>query len=317
MIHSWPYRHLNKVLLALVLLVSGGVHAGGRVDRIVVFGDSLSDPGNAFVITHRVSLPPYDLIPDAPYARGGLHFTNGPTWIEQLAHQLPGMQGVCPALRAPRLCGNYAVGGARARPGTQFDLTTQVQTYLENHQPSGSDPSLYVVHIGGNDVRDAIEALAVDPTGATSVGIVGDALDAIADNILALTASGARKFLVPNVPNLALAPAVRLQGPQAQAAAQAFSVVYNNALAGVLANLEANLPVTISRLDVFTLLNETVANPAAAGLSEVEATCITPGVIRHAECKHPDRYLFWDGIHPTRAGHAILARRAKQDLLPP
>jgi phospholipase/lecithinase/hemolysin len=41
-------------------------------------------------------------------------------------------------------------------------------------------------------------------------------------------------------------------------------------------------------------------------------------VIVHAECSHPNRYLFWDGIRPTRAGHAILARRVREILgVPP
>ena len=99
-----------------------------------------------------------------------------------------------------------------------------------------------------------------------------------------------------------------------QAAAHALSVAFNDALASVVAGLDANLPVTIHRFDLFALVNEAVATPAAFGLTVVDATCITPGVIVHAECSHPNRYLFWDGIHPTRAGHAILARRVREIL---
>jgi phospholipase/lecithinase/hemolysin len=55
--------------------------------RIVVFGTSLSDSGNAFALRGAMSTPPnYQLdpllVPGAPYARGGLHFSNGATWIE-------------------------------------------------------------------------------------------------------------------------------------------------------------------------------------------------------------------------------------------
>jgi phospholipase/lecithinase/hemolysin len=31
-------------------------------------------------------------------------------------------------------------------------------------------------------------------------------------------------------------------------------------------------------------------------------------------CEPASRYLFWDGIHPTRAGHAILAEEAARVL---
>jgi len=78
--------------------------------------------------------------------------------------------------------------------------------------------------------------------------------------------------------------------------------------------LEASLPVTIHRFDLYALVNEAVTTPAAFGLTLVDTTCITPGVMVHAECTHPGGYLFWDGIHPTRAGHAILARRVREVL---
>ena len=312
---SFP-RVVLIVVACVITLASTGAVAASQSRRLVVFGDSLTDPGNAFVVLHQVSVPPYQLIPDAPYARGGLHFSNGPTWIEQLAKEQR-WRGACAALLVPRVCSNYAVGGARARAGAAFDLSSQIDDFLGDVSGAAPAQALYLVHIGGNDLRDAIEALLVDPTGATSVAIIGDALDAMAGNIVTLAAAGAGEFMVPNAPNLALAPAIRLQGPAAQAAAQALSIVFNDALAGLLATLEAGLGVTIHRFDVFALINETVALPAAAGFIEVEAPCITPGVIRHAECNHPDQFLFWDGIHPTRAGHALLAQRAQAILSAP
>jgi phospholipase/lecithinase/hemolysin len=30
-------------------------------------------------------------------------------------------------------------------------------------------------------------------------------------------------------------------------------------------------------------------------------------VVMNAVCADPDHYLFWDGIHPTRAGHLIIS----------
>ena len=44
--------------------------------------------------------------------------------------------------------------------------------------------------------------------------------------------------------------------------------------------------------------------------------CLAFGVVRGAVCERPDRYLFWDGEHPTRAGHRIIARAAFHVLAP-
>ena len=136
----------------------------------MVFGDSLSDPGNAFVLTGQVSVRPFSLIPDAPYARGGLHFSNGKTWAEVLAKDLHLPSG--PAFRNPFHFSNYAIGGARARSVTGADLTDQVNLYLGKHHNDADPAALYVILIGGNDIRDAIVAYQTDPSGKTSEQIL-------------------------------------------------------------------------------------------------------------------------------------------------
>jgi phospholipase/lecithinase/hemolysin len=293
-------------------LVSGA--AAGQYERIVVFGDSLSDSGNAFVLLTRVSVPPFELIPDAPYARGGLHFSNGATWVEQLANGLHLNASVGPALRAPGLFSNYAVGAARARPGALFDLGSQVALFLGDFGGAAPQDALYVVFVGSTDLLDALVALTIDPSGITSFGILDAALDATRDNLTVLASAGARQFLVANAPNIGLIPAVRAQGPAAQAAAQTLATAFNTGLAAILNGLEANPAVHIARLDVFGIVSQVVANPAAAGLADAVDSCITPDTPVDAFCSRPDEFLFWDGIHPTRAGHAILAQHAETVL---
>lgn len=304
------HRHLISVSLVFALLGAIGTASARDDERLVVFGDSLSDPGNAFVLTMDVSLPPFELIPNAPYARGGLHFSNGRTWVEQLADKLDAENSARPALLKPVRFTNYAVGGTRARPQGPFDLATQVGLFMNDFNGQAPADALYVVYMGSNDLRDALEALVLDPSGATSFGILQAALIAIRDNLLILHAAGAQTFLVPNLPNLALTPAVRLQGPAAQGAAQFLASTFNDQLAALLGGLESALGLNIVRLDVFAILNEVVAAPAAVGLTEVAQPCITPGTKVKPFCSKPDEYLFWDGIHPTRAGHRILAQRA-------
>lgn len=308
-------RILGIALFSLTVLAPASPVAADSPRRFVVFGDSLSDPGNAFVLTRRLEVPPFDsLIPDAPYARGALHFSNGPTWVEQLSlinHALP---SAGPGFLRPRAFSNYAVGGARARLPGPVDLSAQVRLFedeFRGHAPAGA---LYVMWTGGNDVRDALEALAPDPTGATSVFILQQAVFSIRDNLLVLYGSGARKFLVPNAPDIGLAPAVRLLGPQVQGAASFLSNQFNGGLELMLQGLEAGLGVEIVRLDVFGILHEIAAEPARFDLTDVTGPCIRLNVTARAFCERPGQFLFWDGIHPTVAGHRILAQRAHAAL---
>jgi phospholipase/lecithinase/hemolysin len=287
----------------------------GPPNRFVVFGDSLSDPGNAFFLVRNLEVPPFNsLIPDAPYARGALHFSNGLTWVEQLSFLDHALPSAGPGFLRPKAFSNYAVGGARARLPGPVDLSGQVRLFNDEF-PQAPSGALYVLWTGANDVRDALEALAKDPTGAASAFILQQAVFSIRDNLLFLHGSGARKFLVPNAPDIGLAPAVRLLGPAAQGAASLLSAQFNSGLELMLQGVESGLGLEIVRLDVFGILREVVAQPARFGLTDVTAACIRLNVTVNAFCERPGQFLFWDGIHPTAAGHRIVAKRAHDALM--
>jgi phospholipase/lecithinase/hemolysin len=320
---------LFSILLAFVALAPGWSAADDRrglhrpFEGIVVFGDSLSDPGNAFALTGQNLVPPtygmttpeelLTLIPDAPYAKGGNHFSNGPTWIEDLGRSIGLAASVRPAFAMSSRATNYAVGGARARIAGSFHLAVQVDAFLADVRGRAPADALYVVALGGNDVRDAL-ALGGDPS------VIDAAIGSIAQHIQILYAAGARKFLVWNAPNIAVTPAVRAiaavnPGVPVLAAATQLSLAFKVNLDATLGGLRAALPgIEIVRFDAFTEINQIVANPAAFGLNDVTTACIKPNVPPF-QCQQPDRHLFWDGIHPTRAGHAITAVLAGKALL--
>jgi phospholipase/lecithinase/hemolysin len=220
----------------------------------------------------------------------------------------------------PGVFTNYAVGRARARVGAPvfalYDLSTQVGNFLSDFGGHVPADNLYVIWIGANDLDDALNALATDRTGATGIGIIEQAIGAVAGNLQALWAAGARTFLVPNLPDLAISPAVRALGPDAQAAASQLTAAYNGALEQTLQALQALPQIRLVRLDVPTLLADVLVDPEEFGLTNVEDACLAFGVVRGAVCERPDRYLFWDGVHPTRAGHHIVARAALHVLMP-
>ena len=302
--------------LALLAFATATVRtaAQGPFSSIVTFGTSLSDPGNAFALRGGTNTPPDYLldpllVPSAPYARGGHHFSNGATWIEQFARS-QGLAGSArPAFLSSGAGTNYAVGAARAyEDGRNLNLSAQVDTFLG--QVGGVAPSdaLYTIEMGGNDIRDALVAY---PIGHDV--ILQAANISIFNNIMRLYAAGARTFIVWRAPNVGLTPAIRRLdtiSPGASQLAKGLTMGFNAGLDGVVAQLSLLLPeIRIMRLDAFGLLEDIVSDPDAFGLTDVTSACVTPDVPPFT-CQRPDEFLFWDGIHPTRAGHGIIAKEA-------
>src|SRR6185503_2922294 len=249
------------------------------------------------------------LIPSAPYAKGGHHFSNGATWVEQFGRSV-GLDGSVQAALAtedPQVT-NFAVGAARAyNDGINFNLTRQVDTFLLRSGGIASSQALYIIEMGSNDIRDSFQIYA---SGGNGGPILPAAIGSIAANIQRLYGAGAREFLVWAAPNVALTPAIRSLGPAAGGLATGLTQAFNGGLAQVLAQLSLGLPgISIARLDAYQLLNQIVGDPAAFELTNVTTPCLTPNVVPFS-CKHADGFLFWDGIHPTNAGHAILAHEA-------
>lgn len=317
---------------ALVAATTVPAAAQAPLSRIVVFGTSLSDSGNAFALRGATATPPdYDLnpllIPNAPYARGGHHFTNGATWVEQFARSL-GLAGtVRPAYGSESpVATNYAVGAARAcdAPGdANVNLAEQVSAYLADSSGLASSDALYVIEMGGNDVRDAIVvALGVLQSGGTfpqavqaAAPTLACAQQAIQTAIVTLQQAGATQFLVWTVPNPGLTPAIRSLGPGPVQVATILTTVFNNQM--LLPTIEAldaaSDEVDITVLDAFMLLQQITANPANFGLTNTTTACLTPNDEPYF-CQAADEYLFWDGIHPTQAAHALVAHEAARVL---
>jgi len=192
----------------------------------------------------------------------------------------------------------------------------QVQAMLSDFGGAPSD-AMYVIQFGGNDVRDALESITFDPsTGApdltASFGILFTALAELKATIQVLYDQGARNFLVANVPNMANAPAVVLQGPTTQFITSIFVGTFNGELEGRLIALDANPGINIARFDMFGLTNDLVANPGNYGLTNVSWPCLNFLVESGGKCENPDQHMFWDGLHPTAAVHKIIAGTAVQ-----
>jgi len=322
---------LYAVLSAFFMVFSAGSFAQEKpIESIVVFGSSLSDTGNAFTLLSNPSafgfsetcglgipanVPPYDalddlLIPDGTYAMGGHHVTNGAVWIERFARG-KGLSGsVRPALgNAGTKAANYAVGGARASDyPCRFNLADQLGAFL-NDIPEPSDRTLVVIEMGSNDVRDVLAGgdPALLETAAYNIGAAVETLYGL----------GARKFLLVNVPNIGRTPAVTALDavfPGLAEAANGLSIAFNGALSLLQTRIMGAFPgIDVRILDFYALLEAIIGDPAAFGLENTQNACVTPN-LPPFKCPSPDTYLFWDGIHPTKAVHDIMAEAAAEVL---
>jgi outer membrane lipase/esterase len=301
----------------LMWLVLPGLADAQIHERLIIFGDSLSDSGNFFAETGQVARAPFDPIPSAPYTMGGHHFSNGATWVEQLATNLGLNPSANPALVNPGQFTNYAFGRARARAGapvfSAFDLATQVNYFLVDFDNVAPSDATYVIWIGANDARDAFEA-GGDP------GIVVDSITSIASNIGLLVMKGARRFVVLNVPNLGLVPAINQLPDPIPALATGFTLGYNQALSNALDLIVPTIILVggeLTRVDTFAILTAIVSDPAAAGLSNVTDSCLSFGVTGGFINPTPNDHLFWDAAHPTFAGHALLSQAVADVMTAP
>ena len=303
-------RNRNSVYIAFLL---GGFLAtarGGSIDVIYAFGDSLSDVGN-------IQFATLGVIPGAPYVNG--QFSNGPVWVQGSAAGL----GLAPL--TPSLLGgtDYAFGSAETGPepfnnsNAATFLNAQVAQFALSH-PSADPNSLYTIWIGSDDIFEILAA-ANPADYAMDIGI---SVNNVESAIGALAVRGAKNFLLATVPDLGKTPAAIAGGPGAQAALSGLAAAFDTALingAVALATLDS---LHLSILDSYSLMDAIVANPGFYGFTDVTHPCVT-GAINYiggtacaATTAAQNQYLFWDAIHPTAAGHAILANAALTVVAP-
>lgn len=118
------------------------------------------------------------------------------------------------------------------------------------------------------------------------------------------------------VPPLGVTPAVKLldaslgAGGSVVLLANFLSSTFNSQLE---AAFNALAGPEVVKLDLFGISFSILSDPSAFGLTNVTDPCVTPDVEPYV-CRNPDEYLFWDGIHPTKAAHGILASQAASVL---
>ncbi|NEX93701.1 autotransporter domain-containing protein [Caulobacter sp. 17J65-9] len=289
---------LRNTVCAAALVAAGVLAAGSAASaqdygRMVVFGDSLSDTNNAFTASGGAS-------PPAPYFSG--RFSNGPVWVEQM-----GFGTFANFFSAPStLTGNvdYAFGGARADTAASPvpGVPTQVGAYMAaGGQFHATD--LVSVWAGANDLFQAMPTAAAQPSPTNYMFAASNtAAGAVAGSVNTIANAGAGTIMVSNLPDLGATPQFR--ATTAEPLATLSTGFFNDALlAQMNTQAAAHANTNIIYVDVARAYRAVLADPGKFGFDNVTQKCFT-GV---SVCATPNTYVFWDGVHPTQAGHALLA----------
>lgn len=281
-------RLLSPLALAFCF-VAASTPAGAKDDpaRLVVFGDSLSDSGG-------------NPAPSPPYFEG--RWSNGYTWADDLAPHF----GLGGSLTPSSIPGgtNYARAAARVT-GTD-GVVDQISAYLQDVQWKADKHALYLVFIGGNDVRDALVGALTNPQFDPNT-FLDRRLATLGVALTALSARGGRHIAVLGLPDLAHLPGLP---PPAAPFAAFLSQRFNAGLARIVGQLEEQ-EGDASLIDVAALFNAILADAVVGGpkfgITNTTGTCLTFAGNVPIQCSSPDTYLFWDSIHPTARVHDLLA----------
>ena len=271
-----------------------------QIDRIIVFGDSYADTGNA------LRLAGIDPASTLVYTTG--RFSGGSNYVDTLSN----------ILQVPQY--NFAIGGASTTgngtaglPGFPFE----VQEFLSGGGTLGfptvnttlTRSDLVAVSIGGNDSR-YYQLGGGTVAGAPTAGAAAAASFQQNFDLVMQHGTPTISFLAGNA---ALLPEVA-NDPSAQAVRAAFSDAYNSDVQQVLAGY-ANQGSIVHYLDLTTVLGQVSANPSAYGITNglvcpifPDPTCVV----------NANGYLFYgDALHLTSNGFAIIGEYVARQLAAP
>ncbi|NOS75157.1 MAG: SGNH/GDSL hydrolase family protein [Methyloglobulus sp.] len=294
-------KGLYKQILLCVFLLAPLSLTAAPFNKLVIFGDSLSDSGNL------ASIPGYGFLNQPPYQHG---FNNGAPAVEQLAKLLN-----LPLIPSLYLSGgvfgnNFAVAGARAGGDTVIDLNTQVAAFLVSQGGSVPDDTLYVIFIGGNDIRDMR-----NQTNEKAAHIILDkAITNVANTLSQLLDAGATHFLVVNSPDIGKIPetkALATEDHNLIRRASQKTLAYNKRLAETVQHVKKRKGGAFVLFDLLTFFNGIAGNGKAYHFFNTNEACYSSAFFGYypiCDSTNMDSFLYFDEIHPTQRVHERLGR---------
>ncbi|KAL2467342.1 GDSL esterase/lipase [Abeliophyllum distichum] len=306
-----------------------------------VFGDSLVDNGNNNNLntTAKVNYLPYGIdFPQGPTGR----FTNGRN-IADLIGELLGFENYIPPFANSRnqdvFTGvNYGSGAAGIldESGYKTGAVISLNKQLSNHRVVISriatllggekvakeylSKCLYTVAIGNNDYLNNYYLPQYYSSSSlyTPEQFAALLIRQYSKQLRKLYEYGARKVAVFALGQLGCCPAeVALYGSNGSSCVESINnaaKIFNDKLKPLVDHLnyllaDANFIYTNTATDSYG--NITVLSGSCCALSDI-GQCLPDAVT----CNNRDEYMFWDGFHPTEAGHLLSAKKAYSEMSP-
>lgn len=289
-------------------LILGLATPASAYSKIIVFGDSLVDSGNAARGAIGLGLP-NPAPPEFGYYKG--RFSNGYNFADYLSLGYFGN----PAKAYLKGGDNMGVGGATAL----LDPPALPPSFLEQlalFQGTGhaiTDNTLVLLTFGGNDIRDVL----ADPLADFTQNLID-----FQTGLTALLSAGAKNVVVTGVADIGALPstmalAAALGQPGLVPLATSRTLDFNSALAGIAAQAALLSGADVDFFDLYGLEQALKANPAAFGMPALDASLPCQLAGAGAVLSGCNGYLYFDAIHPTTQIHAVIAGQIALQLGPP
>jgi len=292
-------RFSHFICLSLLIFGFNYVHAQQDFSKLVAFGDSLSDTGNIANATINFPYPYYEN-----------RISDGPVAIDYLAAEIGSTANASQHLNGPLDGYNYAVAGGNILGDDIEDLSSQISAYLDRVNDLADPNALFVVLMGGNDLR-GVRSIIDGSVANSEIDLI---LNKLIEQLTRLSNAGVRKLLVSNVANIGRLPETlqrETDDPGVSARATMFTQTYNNQLAKKLEDFADQTGLSVLSYDLYAELENIVANASALGFTQTPVGCFDfDSFDFHPDCllgQRFDRFVFFDNLHPTSAVHQIIA----------
>ncbi|HYX37577.1 MAG TPA: SGNH/GDSL hydrolase family protein [Oligoflexus sp.] len=284
--------------------------AKAKITKLLVFGDSLSDPGHLNKLTQNTYVPARVFYKS--------RFSNGPIWADYVSAGLNWTLD------------NYAVGLAETRKNGSSG-EADIPSLLQQISDSKSElkkldfaSTLVVIWIGPqNYFKNAVKAQDANQNPVTEAleKQVKDTVSDIQDGIENLQDIGFRQFVIGTMPELGGLNRNPKDPPKASdATLYAVTAAHNTALRAMLKTLPKELPeVNVTLFQANEINQKTVENPKNYGFNRLDAPCYVGNLQGRfdgpkAFCADPAGFKYWEYVHPNSKMHCVYATQMLSDL---